>query len=167
MPCRPSGLPQRSQGGHHRAVSPRQGLWVAHVRRQQPTLWELLEACPACRESVQASAVRARAAGAERPSPVDLGTTTSPCCASCCPWESRPWPSACSHCSTVWPLLLPGGAGRGAQSLVPDAPLRLLGAGLWSSSPVERSSAAHPPAAPRRSEPMKAVRVGGCRKGLC
>ena len=47
-------------------------------------------------------------AGAERPSPLHLGTITSPCCASCCPWESRPWPSVCSRSYTVRSPAPPG-----------------------------------------------------------
>lgn len=52
------------------------------------------------------------------------GTTTSRCCASCCPWGSRPWPSACSRSYTVRSPLH-GGRSAGRAEPSPDARLCL------------------------------------------
>lgn len=78
-----------------RGLSPRQGLLGGTFPEAATS------PVPCAGDSVQA--------GAEHPSPLHLGMITSPCCASCCLWESPPWPSVCSHSYTVWPPAPPGG----------------------------------------------------------
>ena len=100
-------------------------------------------------------------AGAERPSPLHLGTITSPCCASCCPWESRPWPSVCSRSYTVRSPAPPGWR----ECLMPPT------VSPWGRTLVfhtSRGGLSHPPhpAAPR--EPVKEIHHGrGAEKGPC
>ena len=98
-------------------------------------------------------------------SPVGSGTTTSLCSASCCPWGSRPWPPACSHCYMVWcPVPLGGrwGEGRRSRDPHPLGGLRFLsslrGGGVGGTMCPLRLS--HPNLLPARFSSLNPRQVG-------